>query len=1094
MLFRTPKNQVSTPRPECGVEFDSSARAMNRSASKGSLMVHEYSHTTPAVKGILSFATFSERKHMLKTLKRKIALVAVTAVGVGMLSTVPAFAAAAVATAGNLGFKVDVSGIANAEQTVAAGATGTAANAVTRVGATLSVHTITNANAAPALNDMQVRVRITPAGGTAVVGSWIAAPAAAVTMATIVVPSTCGGLATCVLAIDADLDGLVLSATSTLSSDEITSTANQLLTVVNAGAPATIAWARAATTQLSAAAVDHTFTITPKDAVGVATILLDTDAIAIDISPVTGVLTSQVGLIAGTDNSTTNAAASISIGEAAANTTGAYTVTLNGNGSKNDALGTSGTTLPGTSYSMFAQLLAGTAAISAPATATYKRLSNTASLAGAVSFVDGTTTTTAVTSASSAALIATTSFKVKALDATGGVIEGATVTLSAGTVTGTFTYNSQVTGTDGLTATAMTFTPAAAGTGTIIATITTGTGTITSSIPVTVAAYGATVAAVAKTTAVNVDGTGFKAGTAPAYAGSLNITKVKVTITGLDASKAVLLAGTAPAGGTATSDVGLNPIADATGTVVSTWTLTSVDNSDTFSVSADADGATVTLGPITVVTVLFATANTGAISTVPATTTTSFAAPAATSNIVATVKNQFGVVVSGGVVVFTNSVKPTSATAQTTTTVAVGADGTATFAVVLGTVVGTYTYTAESKDVNGTLTTGTNSSTVTYVVTASGAPKTLTVTGGANTSTTTFRVLIDGDGTISTNAATATAIANTVTTNVVGDAFAVTTMTVSVTDDAGAGVSGVIVTATPDAGVLINSASAAGVLYSSFNEAGDLAVATVNGVATFFVTATKPGTLNVKFAAGSATATGSFKAVTNGSLDTPATIPTGRTITLDKVTSDVSGNVVQITANVKDIYGNPVKGVNVSGAITGTAGRFTGGGRTQSAVASDAAGLVIFEVTSNGVEAGTGTLTVSASEVAANTAVAGNEAKLISDDLTATSATLFTAASTKSATSVLTVKAASTSAASTEIASVKTDVATANAAITTTSAAVKTLATQVTVLQASVATLIDSLTTQIAALLQSVSDLTKAVAKMQADAAKAAAKAAAKKK
>jgi len=90
MLFRTPKNQVSTPRPECGVGFDSSARAMNRSASKGSLMVHEYSHTTPAVKGILSFTTFSERKHMLKTLKRKIALVAVAGLGAGLVSVAPA--------------------------------------------------------------------------------------------------------------------------------------------------------------------------------------------------------------------------------------------------------------------------------------------------------------------------------------------------------------------------------------------------------------------------------------------------------------------------------------------------------------------------------------------------------------------------------------------------------------------------------------------------------------------------------------------------------------------------------------------------------------------------------------------------------------------------------------------------------------------------------------------------------------------------------------------------------------------------------------------------------------------------------------------
>jgi len=92
-LFRTPKNQVSTPRPECGVEFDSSARAMNRSASKGSLMVHESVHFTSAVKGMFSFTTFSERKQMLKTLKRKIALVAVAGLGAGLISVAPASAA-----------------------------------------------------------------------------------------------------------------------------------------------------------------------------------------------------------------------------------------------------------------------------------------------------------------------------------------------------------------------------------------------------------------------------------------------------------------------------------------------------------------------------------------------------------------------------------------------------------------------------------------------------------------------------------------------------------------------------------------------------------------------------------------------------------------------------------------------------------------------------------------------------------------------------------------------------------------------------------------------------------------------------------------
>jgi len=39
--MRARLNQVSTPNPEFGVDFDASARAMHQSASKGSLMVHE---------------------------------------------------------------------------------------------------------------------------------------------------------------------------------------------------------------------------------------------------------------------------------------------------------------------------------------------------------------------------------------------------------------------------------------------------------------------------------------------------------------------------------------------------------------------------------------------------------------------------------------------------------------------------------------------------------------------------------------------------------------------------------------------------------------------------------------------------------------------------------------------------------------------------------------------------------------------------------------------------------------------------------------------------------------------------------------------
>ena len=79
-LFRTLKNQVSTPRPECGVGFDSSARAMNRDTKEN-----------------VSLVSF-ERKQMLNTLKRKIALVAVSAVGMSGLALMSAPAANAAIT------------------------------------------------------------------------------------------------------------------------------------------------------------------------------------------------------------------------------------------------------------------------------------------------------------------------------------------------------------------------------------------------------------------------------------------------------------------------------------------------------------------------------------------------------------------------------------------------------------------------------------------------------------------------------------------------------------------------------------------------------------------------------------------------------------------------------------------------------------------------------------------------------------------------------------------------------------------------------------------------------------------------------------
>ena len=57
-------------------------------------MVHETAFSMPAVVRKSLAATLFERNTMLKTLKRKIALVAVAVLGFGLVSTVPAFAAA----------------------------------------------------------------------------------------------------------------------------------------------------------------------------------------------------------------------------------------------------------------------------------------------------------------------------------------------------------------------------------------------------------------------------------------------------------------------------------------------------------------------------------------------------------------------------------------------------------------------------------------------------------------------------------------------------------------------------------------------------------------------------------------------------------------------------------------------------------------------------------------------------------------------------------------------------------------------------------------------------------------------------------------
>jgi trimeric autotransporter adhesin len=80
-----------------GGEFDSSARAMNRVSEKGSLMTYEKAVLVQAELRIVRGST-NERKHMsTKTTFRRVALVAVAALGLGVLSVAPQASAAATA-------------------------------------------------------------------------------------------------------------------------------------------------------------------------------------------------------------------------------------------------------------------------------------------------------------------------------------------------------------------------------------------------------------------------------------------------------------------------------------------------------------------------------------------------------------------------------------------------------------------------------------------------------------------------------------------------------------------------------------------------------------------------------------------------------------------------------------------------------------------------------------------------------------------------------------------------------------------------------------------------------------------------------------
>jgi hypothetical protein len=1043
-------------------------------------MVHEYSHTTPAVKGILSFATFSERKHMLKTLKRKIALVAVAGLGAGLISVAPASAVVALAnlnlvqTGSTLAVKT---GNAGAIDTAAARA-GVQTIKISEDAAIVAAdayHLAVSTTACNAADATLLAGMATIAAGTTVPATAGQAIGTAAANTTTVNTYTAGKIV--VITPSASTTGAMVHTLTTAAltagtwnicadpspADSFATDGISIatLTVVAGGAAASVSWA-SNVREVSAAAVDYASDLAVKDSSGVATVLVGDETIVLDVTPQTGVATTQVIF---TD-------ASISADEITATTGTAYAVNLDG-----APAGATGSTVAGTTYSLTAQLVSSGNAIGAPATGTYTRVANTAGLTGALSFTSDTAGT-AVASLSTAPNVASTGYFVKAVDSTGAVIKGVTINLALTGVTGATSVTSDTTAQTGFTS-SRTATPTAAGTGVITASINAGTSTISKTLAITSVGFGATAATAAGVTATAVNGNGLVAGATAGttWTASRSTTSLSLKISGLDASKTIRLEGAGTATGVKVAGIAATAgnavidnatdlafvTADAAGVATVAVTLTSATNNQTAIIGVSADGAGV--DDITI-TVTFTDAAT-ALTTSPATATTSFVAVSSSQTITATVADQYKNPVVGGSVLLTNTSAPAAVTLATAASVNVKSDGTASLTAPIASTAGTYVYTVQARDANGA-NVGTLS-TITYTATTDGAPGSVTLTsGGSEAALGSFTVWTSTNGVAPLSATTGTQTANvtadaSLSTDTAAQALAKVgdhvVITVKVSNAAGTGIDNVKVDAKGSDGVFLATTAPTSGTTQLKDMTSTSATSTGGGVATIHAVATKVGTNTVTFTVGSKTATATFISKQGLLIQSIA-----RTVTMGSATVAVTGGAItQAVATVKDAFGNPVAGVALTGTISGVAGRFAGGARSFAGT-TDAAGTVTFEITGNVTESGAGTLTVAGTDAAANITTAdfrtgdlsGNLSTLGKEDVSSVTATLAVTAGVADSSS----------------AQIKTDVATANAAV-------KSLATQVTVLQASVATLIDSLTTQIASLMKSVSALSKAVAKLQ---------------
>jgi len=1025
-------------------------------------MVHEYSHTTPAVKGILSFATFSERKHMLKTLKRKIALVAVAAVGVGMLSAIPASAAITTATTGVIAPSTNGS---SRYALIAKDGANSATEIAVYLGQTVALNTrfVASADAGPDTETVSVDSGAAAAQTITETGANTALNGGA-TLVTYTNP-------TAAAAADdtSNLIGFVASADTDVVNFQtgVDVTVTQLtaitssVTATNSG-PVRAASGQTANIMWSATAgqIKPTATNAPM----VLTTLASPDASTVTYVAATGTL----------DLATSGG---VSVGSVRVDKAGSYTLLsfwdMNANG-------TAESSEPQVIY---------TFATSAAATNIAVQAAQSAAAAQAKEF-----SVALLTAASTATQAVANEFvSISAVAATGTV----TLTNGAGTST-TGNATTLVANTTGGAKTASTafiaFTDFADGfvnfkvagdtaNDTITITVTpsatlaaAGATAKTTTLTVVPANSSTTMAATVTTSALLVADAANTTTALNVYKTSLDVTRFVFNVTGLTANtsytaditlsanagtRTATVDGTAYAiangvnTGGANTGVDLVRASTATGTDTITLVLSGgLADTETITLDLDAAGTGTQVNARVVVGAL---AYTNTLSK-PATNPT-IAISGSAVEVAGTIADQFGNPVGGVSVVVTGTVTPTG-TALTGSAVT-GNDGKWSVSVTPAA-----STTSVSFGVTATRTGLTIAALTGRIVnlTTGGNPTSgAAVTTPATTTTTIPAVLVPYDG-------QATAVTN--------ESYTLATATVAGALDAdGLDATEECIALTPSttpAATIVVTGSAGVKFYETVcaNDAAHSVAAAVDTLTVasgtqIWATSTKNGENTITMTSGSVVTTQKFWA--HNSIGITNAGAAARNVAITGPASLDTNGISTVTVKITDAFGNPVRiaaTVTVAVTITGN-GLLSGNSSSATVAATDANGEA--KVALIGLStAGDTVVTVTGTDItnAKFGAAAGS--------LTTTAGTSGLTASVATASLTIPVKAsASASATDTAVAAVKTDVATANAAV-------KALATQVTVLQASVATLIDSLTTQIASLMKSVSALTKAVAKLQA--------------